>query len=148
MNKQAKILKVDVYYVQNLQQFITNILVQDKQGLFKGLVLQSEQSKKNANDIIYNQLHNQLQQLDVSAGTVPQLLHLVSLLIFQHTFQIPLYVSGKFVPMILDEIKPSMNEQDQQLLDRAHISIINNTRQEHLPDYQVLKKLGMSYTRI
>jgi Na+/glutamate symporter len=121
-------------------------LVQDKQGLFKDQVLNSEKSKKKANEIIYNQLHNQLQQLTISAGTVPQLLHLVSLLIFQNVFQIPLYVSGKFVPMILEEIKPSMTEQDQQLLDNAHLSIINNTRQEHIQDYQVLKKLGMGYT--
>lgn len=108
-------------------------------------MLNSEHSKKKANEIIYNQLHDQLQQLNVSADTVPQLLHLVSLLIFQNIFQIPLYVSGKFVPMILEMIKPSMTEQDQQLLDSAHLSIINNTRQEHIQDYRVLKKLGMSY---
>lgn len=61
-------------------------------------------------------------------------------------YQIPLYVSGKFVPMILSEIKPKVKEPTQQaLLETAHLSIINNNRDQHLDVYKKLKSIGMSY---
>ncbi|KAG2214697.1 hypothetical protein INT46_000916 [Mucor plumbeus] len=129
---------------KKLDKFITSILIQDKQHLFN-ISLTSEQIKKTANEITNKQLFQQLQQLPVSVQTVPQMLHLISLLIYQKVFQTPLYVSGKFVPVILNEIRPSLSKKEQELLDVAHISIINDQRQEHLEDYAKLKDLGMNY---
>lgn len=129
---------------KKLDKFISSILIQDKQHLFN-ISLNSDQIKKTANEITNKQLFQQLQQLPVSTQTVPQMLHLVSLLIYQKVFQIPLYVSGKFVPVILNEIRPSLSKKEQELLDVVHVSIINDQRQEHLEDYTKLKDLGMSY---
>ncbi|KAK4517468.1 uncharacterized protein ATC70_000805 [Mucor velutinosus] len=134
---------------KKLDQFITSILIKDKQHLFRGqLPLSSEQIKKTANEITNKQLHHQLQQLPISAQTVPQMLHLVSLLIFQKVFQLPLYVTGKFVPVILDEILPHLPSKEQDLLNTVHLSIINNQRQEHMQEYESLHSLGMKYKLI
>ncbi|KAL9547757.1 hypothetical protein MBANPS3_006002 [Mucor bainieri] len=134
---------------KKLDQFIMAILIKDKQHLFSGqLPLTSEQIKKSVNEITNKQLYHQLQQLPVSAQTIPQILHLVSLLIFQRMFQLPLYVTGKFVPVILDEIRPLLSSDEQKLLDTVHLSIINDQRQEHLQDYETLYSLGMKYKLI
>lgn len=134
---------------KKLDQFITSILINDKQRLFSSqLPLTSEQIKKTANEITNKQLYQQLQQLPVSTQSIPQMLHLVSLLIFQKAFQLPLYVTGKFVPVILDEIRPHLPSEEQELLDTVHLSIINNQRQEHMQDYESLHSLGMKYKLI
>ncbi|CAO0796168.1 unnamed protein product [Mucor circinelloides] len=131
---------------KKLDQFITSILVKDRQHLFSNqLPLSSDQIKKTANDITNKQLYQQLQHLPVSTMTVPQMLHLVSLLIFQTVFQLPLYVTGKFVPVILDEIRPHLSSEEQTLLDTVHLSIINDQREEHVQDYERLHSLGMKY---
>lgn len=96
--------------------------------------------------MIHQQLHNQLQGLNISANTAPQLLHLTTLLLFQKYFGVPLYVSGKFVPVIITEIKSKLEPEQQQLLEIAHLSIINNQREEHLDDYKQLKMIGISCT--
>lgn len=98
----------------------------------------------DANTVIHMQLQRQLQSLPVSANTAPQILHLTSLLIFQKEFGIPLYVSGKFVPMILAEIKSKLEPEQQQLLETAHLSIVNDARDKHLEDFKKLKDFGMS----
>ncbi|KAF1807420.1 hypothetical protein FB192DRAFT_1022126 [Mucor lusitanicus] len=134
---------------KKLDQFIATILIKDKQHMFGSqLPLTSEQIKKSANEITNKQLYHQLQQLPVSTQTVPQMLHLVSLLIFQKVFQLPLYVTGKFVPVILDEIRPHLSSNEQELLNTVHLSIINDQRQEHLEDYERLHSLGMKYKLI
>ncbi|GAN05483.1 hypothetical protein MAM1_0093c04954 [Mucor ambiguus] len=134
---------------KKLDQFIASILIKDQQHLFNSqLPLASERIKKAANEITNKQLYHQLQQLPVSAQTVPQMLHLVSLLIFQKVFQLPLYVTGKFVPVILDEIRPHLSSKEQELLDTVHLSIINDQRQEHLQHYESLHDLGMKYKLI
>ncbi|KAI7902698.1 uncharacterized protein BX663DRAFT_510177 [Cokeromyces recurvatus] len=131
----------DLLKKKQLDKFVTNILINDKQGLFKGQALNYDQ----ANKIIQQQLHSQLEQLPVSTSTVPHLLHIVSLLIFQKLFKIPLYVSGKFVPVILNKIRSLLPKDIQDLLDNAHLSIINNDREEHIEDYEKLKRIGLSY---
>lgn len=95
--------------------------------------------------IIHQQLHNQLQGLKISANSAPQLLHLTTLLLFQKLFGVPLYVSGKFVPVILAEIKSKLEPEQRKLLETAHLSIINNRREEHLDHYKELKMIGMGY---
>lgn len=90
-------------------------------------------------------MHNQLQGLKISANSAPQLLHLTTLLLFQKLFGVPLYVSGKFVPVILAEIKSKLEPEQRQLLETAHLSIINNRREEHLDHYKELKMIGMGY---
>jgi UDP-N-acetylmuramate-alanine ligase len=48
--------------------------------------------------------------------------------------------------MILDEIKSKLEpDQQEELLETAHLSIINNNRDDHLDDYEKLKAIGMSY---
>ncbi|KAI9268456.1 hypothetical protein EDC94DRAFT_600279 [Helicostylum pulchrum] len=124
--------------------FINEILIKDKQHLFTE-ELDNDQMKSTANMIIHQQLHNQLQGLKISANSAPQLLHLTTLLLFQKLFGVPLYVSGKFVPVILAEIKCKLEPEQQQLLETAHLSIINNSREDHLEHYKELKMIGMSY---
>ncbi|KAI9359359.1 hypothetical protein BD770DRAFT_362932 [Pilaira anomala] len=125
--------------------FINDILVKDKHHLFKE-ELDNAQTKSTANIMIHQQLHNQLQGLNISANTAPQLLHLTTLLLFQQYFGVPLYVSGKFVPVIITEIKSKLEPEQQRLLEIAHLSIINNQREEHLDDYKQLKMIGISCT--
>ena len=98
-----------------------------------------------ANKVVQDMLHNQLKGLTVSANTAPQLLHLTSLVIFQSLFQIPLYISGKFVPVIITEIKPKLDSAGQELLEKVHLSIVNNERDTHLDAYHQLKALGMTF---
>lgn len=129
---------------KDVDLFISEILVKDKQNLFKENALESDSIKTDANTVIHMQLQRQLQSLPVSANTAPQILHLTSLLIFQKEFGIPLYVSGKFVPMILAEIKSKLEPEQQQLLETAHLSIVNDARDKHLEDFKKLKDFGMS----
>jgi Na+/glutamate symporter len=98
-----------------------------------------------ANSVIQKQLHHQLQSLSITVNTAPQLLHLTSLLIFQALFKLPLYVSGKFVPMILTEIKSKLEPEQQQLLETVHESIMNNDREGHLDEYKKLRNVGLTY---
>lgn len=100
---------------------------------------------REANKTIQNHLYNQLQGLQISANSAPQLVHLTTLLFFQKIYQIPLYVSGKFVPVILNEIKSKLDPNEQSLLETAHLSIVNHDRDQHLEDYKQLKMIGMSY---
>ncbi|CEP14447.1 hypothetical protein [Parasitella parasitica] len=129
---------------KKLDEFITLFLIQDKQGLFSHQTsLNSDQLKKTANDMTKKQLFQQLQQLAVSEQTAPQMLHLISLLIFQKVFNIPLYVTGRFVPVILNEIRPSLSQEEKELFDMVHLSIIDDQRKDHLEDYTKLKSLGI-----
>lgn len=86
-----------------------------------------------------------MEGLQISANSAPQLLHLTTLIFFQKIYQIPLYVSGKFVPVILNEIKSKLEPKQQLLLETAHLSIVNNDRDQHLEDYKQLKMIGMNY---
>lgn len=124
--------------------FVTTILVQDKHHLFNGENLESERTRQQASTLIYSQLHSQLKRLPLSTQTAPELLHLVSLLLFQKTYRIPLYVSGKFVPAILEQVKPLISQEDQHLLTVTHLSIVNNKREEHMDDFRALNQLGMT----
>ncbi|KAI8375615.1 hypothetical protein EDC96DRAFT_495935 [Choanephora cucurbitarum] len=124
---------------KDLELFVT-ILVQHP--LFHGEDL--EKTKQQTNTLIYNQLHNQLKRLPLSTQTAPELLHLVSLLLFQKTYKIPLYVSGKFVPAILEQLKPLISQETQHLLTVTHLSIVNNKREEHMDDFRALNQFGMT----
>lgn len=86
-----------------------------------------------------------MEGLQISANSAPQLLHLTTLLFFQKIYEIPLYVSGKFVPVILNEIKTKLEPKQQLLLEKAHLSIVNHDREQHLEDYKQLKMISMSY---
>ncbi|KAI8988285.1 hypothetical protein BDF20DRAFT_317481 [Mycotypha africana] len=135
---------------KDLSQFITIIIGRDGQQLFENNdILGSEEDKAGANEMIQSQLQNQLQQVStISPSTAPQLLHLVSLIIFQYLFKMPLYVSGKFVPAILKVImeKSSLsNEEDGRLLNAAHTSIMNNDVANHIECFQRLKQRAITY---
>lgn len=99
--------------------------------------------RSQANKTVFHQLYKQLDQTTISEETAPQILHLVSLLLFLKHYQLPLYVSGKFVPVILQQLDHCLSSEERALVNKAHDSIINNQRQAHLKDYQQLTTLGL-----
>lgn len=125
---------------KELDSFVTRFLEHDKQHLYRDDIVSY---KTKANGLVYQQLHSQLENLSISKETAPQLLHLVSLLLFQNIYHLPLYVSGKFVPAILAEIKPSLKEDEQDLLHKVHMSVMGQ-QENNDALFTTLKKLGIS----
>ncbi|KAG1171783.1 hypothetical protein G6F70_003820 [Rhizopus microsporus] len=110
---------------KKLASFIDLFLLQDQQRLFQGSPsIDKEHATRQTNKMVYEQLYKQLEQTIISEETAPQILHLVSLLLFLKYHQLPLYVSGKFVPIILNQLEHKLTEEEQALVDRAHASIL------------------------
>ncbi|KAG0918960.1 hypothetical protein G6F62_004991 [Rhizopus arrhizus] len=129
---------------KKLKTFVTLFLKQDHQQLFKETpLIDNDNDKSQANKTVFHQLYKQLDQTTISEETAPQILHLVSLLLFLKHYQLPLYVSGKFVPVILQQLDHCLSSEERALVNKAHDSIINNQRQAHLKDYQQLTTLGL-----
>ncbi|KAI8093018.1 uncharacterized protein BX664DRAFT_328730 [Halteromyces radiatus] len=74
--------------------------------------MQSESSQRQANDHFRKTIYQQLESTPVSPTTSASLLHLTSLACFQTVHQLPLSVSGKFVPIILKHISILVNSTD------------------------------------
>ncbi|RUS23054.1 hypothetical protein BC937DRAFT_93009 [Endogone sp. FLAS-F59071] len=72
-----------------------------------------------------------------SASNAAFVLHLVSLLLFQSSYGVPLHASGKFVPKIVRQLEPALKQAGQQ--DRAaklaalQVAIVGSMRGEGGP---------------
>ncbi|KAI8993432.1 hypothetical protein BDB01DRAFT_326341 [Pilobolus umbonatus] len=131
---------------KKLKELIDEFIVQTKGQLFtKETSLLLDSSKSKFSRLIREQLLNQLKELSLEAMYAPQLLHIVCLILFQSLYKMPLYVSGKCVPIVLMEIKPLLEKKDQELLEFIHDSIIHQDTTEHNTEYERLRTLGIQY---
>ncbi|KAG1468267.1 hypothetical protein G6F56_003931 [Rhizopus delemar] len=111
----TSVLEVDeLLKKKKLKSFVNLYLV--PQNLFKETsLIDNNEARSQANKAVYHQLYKQLEQVSVSIESAPQILHLVSLLLFLKHYQYPLYVSGKFVPVIINQLEKRLSDQEKTL---------------------------------
>lgn len=99
---------------------------------------------RQTNKDVQESLWQQLKGTPVSQATAPSILHLASLLCFQALYQQPLYVSGKFVPHIIKQITPSMDETSAALLkDGLAMASPKNAQAIDIEVFRKVQDLGL-----
>ncbi|CDS09597.1 hypothetical protein LRAMOSA10957 [Lichtheimia ramosa] len=103
-----------------------------------------EEQQVQTNKDVQESLWQQLKSTSVSQATAPSILHLTSLLCFQALYQQPLYVSGKFVPHIIKQITPSMDEASAGLLkDGLAMASPKNAQAIDIQVFRKVQELGL-----
>ncbi|CDH49887.1 predicted protein [Lichtheimia corymbifera JMRC:FSU:9682] len=103
-----------------------------------------EEQQMQANKDVQESLWQQLKSTPVSQATAPSILHLTSLLCFQALYQQPLYVSGKFVPHIIKQITPTMDETLAGLLkDGLAMASPKNAQAIDIEVFRKVQDLGL-----
>ncbi|KAI8342108.1 hypothetical protein BC941DRAFT_467007 [Chlamydoabsidia padenii] len=70
--------------------------------------LDNQENQRQYNMEFWKNLQRQLESTPVSESTAPSILHLTLLLCFQTIYHLPLNVSGKYVPSILNTLAPKL----------------------------------------
>ncbi|KAI7885724.1 hypothetical protein K492DRAFT_179786 [Lichtheimia hyalospora FSU 10163] len=103
-----------------------------------------EEQQVQTNKDVQESLLQQLQNTPVSQATAPSILHLTSLLCFQALYQQPLYVSGKFVPHVIKQVTPAMDETSAGLLkDGLAMASPKNAQAIDIQVFRKIQDLGL-----
>ncbi|KAG0166081.1 E3 UFM1-protein ligase 1 [Apophysomyces sp. BC1015] len=74
--------------------------------------VKDEETKRKTNRDVLQSLARQLESTPVTEKSGPSILHLTSVLYFQSVYDLPLYVSGKYVPLILEQTKDRVGKNE------------------------------------
>ncbi|KAI9272559.1 hypothetical protein BY458DRAFT_160286 [Sporodiniella umbellata] len=144
----TSVVEVDeLLKAKKLKAFVNNYL--SSQTIFKeSPLIDNEETRKQANKTVGQQLYRQLEQTPISQEAAPQILHLTSLLLFLKHYQCPLYVSGKFVPAVLTRLEPFLSEKEKELVHRSYDSIVKNECALTMVDCEQLVGLGLGKPKV
>jgi hypothetical protein len=90
-------------------------------------------------------LKSQLESVSPTWTFAPTILHLISLLLFLRFHDTPLYVSGKFVPSIIEKVSPMLNQEDRLLICELQARIMDKEGgdQATVDEINKVQKLGL-----
>ncbi|ORX58844.1 hypothetical protein DM01DRAFT_1208000 [Hesseltinella vesiculosa] len=95
--------------------------------------MDQEQTQTQTNQEFKQSLLQQLKSTPLTTNAAPLILHLVVLLLFQDVHQLPLNVSGKFVPALLRQLSPHLDDSVLDVLERTQSSILFHFKQPDQP---------------
>ncbi|KAF7728556.1 E3 UFM1-protein ligase 1 [Apophysomyces ossiformis] len=111
--------------------------------------LKEEETKRKTNRGVLQLLARQLESTPMTEKSGPSVLHLTTILYFQSVNDLPLYVSGKYVPLVLEQIRKQVGQNETvDLLCSSRDMVMACLKSRDPMDLSLLDQVSLTAKRL